>query len=61
MAQTKILADLNLAVDPRSTHIICTHIKFDGFKFGGRLTDRQTAKFKSPPIFPAIRYDRADY
>ena len=55
MAQTKILADLNLAVGPPSAHIICVHAKFDGFKFGGRLPDCQTAKFKSPPIFPAIR------
>ena len=27
-----------------------------GFKFGGVLTIRQTAKLKSPPNFPAIRY-----
>ena len=56
MAQIKVLADLNLAVGPPSVHIICAHAKFDRFKFGGRFPDRQTAKFKSPPIFPAIRY-----
>ena len=33
---------------------------FGGIKFGGSEKDRQTAKFKSPPNFPAIRYiDRA--
>ena len=27
-----------------------------GLKFGGSEKDRQTAKFNSPPNFPAIRY-----
>ena len=30
---------------------------FGGIKFGCSEKDRQTAKFKPPPNFPAIRYD----
>ena len=55
IAITRILADLNLAVQYGITVRIYASRKFWRILIWRCNIDRQTAKFNSPPNFPAIR------
>ena len=54
IAIERILADLNLAV--RYGIAIRIHASRKFWNLAVVIIDRQTAKFNSPPNFPAIRY-----
>ena len=58
IARKSKLADFNLAVFAFRYVTLLRENKIGGFKFGGLLANRQSAKFNSPPIFPAIQYVR---